>query len=74
MTMAIRRTSVRQMLSLSKYDLPAEFFEAGILIKRGGSTHLNKKGSYFEARFEWHLQQSSSILVPVFLASSERRS
>lgn len=47
MTMAIRRTSVRQMLSLSKYDLPADFFEAGILMV-GGSTHLNKKGSYFE--------------------------
>jgi GH3 auxin-responsive promoter len=47
MTMAIRRTSVRQMLSLSRYDLPAEFFEAGILMV-GGSTHLNKKGSYFE--------------------------
>ncbi|HZY79409.1 MAG TPA: GH3 auxin-responsive promoter family protein [Cyclobacteriaceae bacterium] len=47
MTMAIRRTSVRQMISLSKYDLPAEFFEAGILMV-GGSTHLNKKGSYFE--------------------------
>jgi hypothetical protein len=47
MTMAIRRTSVRQMLSLSRYDLPVEFFEAGILMV-GGSTHLNKKGSYFE--------------------------
>lgn len=47
MTMAIRRTSVRQMLSLSKYDLPDELFEAGILMI-GGSTHLNKKGSYFE--------------------------
>src|SRR5690349_19344474 len=47
MTMAIRRTSVRQMLSLSHYDLPSELFEAGILLI-GGSTHLNKKGSYFE--------------------------
>ncbi len=47
MTMAIRRTSVRQVLSLSKYDLPAELFEAGILMI-GGSTHLNRKGSYFE--------------------------
>jgi len=47
MTMAIRRTSVRQMISLSRYDLPPEFFEAGILMV-GGSTHLNKKGSYFE--------------------------
>jgi hypothetical protein len=47
MTKAIQRTSVRQMWSLSKYDLPASFFEAGILML-GGSTHLNKVGSYFE--------------------------
>jgi hypothetical protein len=47
MTTAIRRTSMRQILSLSKYDLPAEFFEAGILMI-GGSTHLNNTGSYFE--------------------------
>jgi hypothetical protein len=47
MTKAIQRTSIRQILSLSKYDLPAEVFEAGILMI-GGSTHLNKKGSYFE--------------------------
>jgi len=47
MTKAIQKTSVRQILSLSKYDLPPSLFEAGILMI-GGSTHLNKKGSYFE--------------------------
>ena len=47
MTKAIQRTSIRQILSLSKYDLPSSFFEAGILMI-GGSTHLNKKGSFFE--------------------------
>jgi len=47
MTKAIQKTSVRQILSLSKYDLPPEVFEAGILMI-GGSTHLNKKGSFFE--------------------------
>lgn len=47
MTKAIQRTSIRQILSLSKYDLPSSFFETGILMI-GGSTHLNKKGSYFE--------------------------
>lgn len=47
MTKAIQRTSIRQILSLSKYDLPSEFFEAGILMV-GGSTHLHKKGSVFE--------------------------
>ncbi len=47
MTKAIQRTSIRQIISLSKYDLPSELFEAGILMI-GGSTHLNKRGSYFE--------------------------
>jgi hypothetical protein len=47
MTKAIQKTSIRQILSLSKYDLPSKFFEAGILMI-GGSTHLNRKGSYFE--------------------------
>jgi hypothetical protein len=47
MTKAIQRTSIRQILSLSKYDLPTSFFEAGILMI-GGSTHLNRKGNYFE--------------------------
>jgi len=47
MKKAIQKTSIRQILTLSKYDLPAEVFEGGILML-GGSTHLNKKGSYFE--------------------------
>lgn len=47
MTKAIQKTSVRQILTLSKYDLPPEFFEAGILML-GGSTHLNRRGSFFE--------------------------
>lgn len=47
MTKAIQKTSVRQILSLSKYDLPPEIFESGILML-GGATHLNRRGSYFE--------------------------
>ena len=47
MTKAIQRTSLRQILTLSKYDLPSELFESGILMI-GGSTHLNHRGSYFE--------------------------
>jgi hypothetical protein len=47
MTKAIQKTSVRQILTLSKYDLQPESFEAGILML-GGSTHLNKRGSFFE--------------------------
>jgi hypothetical protein len=47
MTKAIQKTSVRQILTLSKYDLQPELFEAGILML-GGSTHLNRRGSIFE--------------------------
>ena len=47
MTKAIQKTSVRQILTLSKYDLKPEIFEAGILML-GGSTHLNRRGSFFE--------------------------
>ncbi len=47
MTKAIQKTSIRQILTLSKYDLAPETFEAGILML-GGSTHLNKRGSFFE--------------------------
>ncbi len=47
MTKAIQRTSLRQILTLSKYDLPSDSFAAGILMI-GGSTHLHQRGSYFE--------------------------
>jgi hypothetical protein len=47
MTKAIQRTSIRQILTLSKYDLPSDFFTSGILML-GGSTHLNRKGNFFE--------------------------
>ena len=43
----IRKTSIRQLLSLSHYNLPEVFFEKGILMI-GGSTHLNYNGTYFE--------------------------
>lgn len=46
MIRAIRRTGVRQILSLSKYDLPASLFTKGILML-GGSTDLEFNGTYF---------------------------
>ena len=46
MVTAIRRTGVRQILSLSKYDLPASLFMKGILML-GGSTDLEFNGTYF---------------------------
>lgn len=47
MTKAIQKTSVRQILSLSRYDLEESVFQSGILMI-GGSTHLHKRGSFFE--------------------------
>lgn len=47
MVKSIQKTSIRQILTLSKYDLPSKLFEKGILML-GGSTHLNKRASYFE--------------------------
>lgn len=48
MVKAIRRTSVRQMISLGGYkELRSDIFSKGILML-GGSTHLNQQGSYFE--------------------------
>ena len=46
MVNAIRRTGVRQILSLSKYDLPDSLFTKGILML-GGSTDLEFNGTYF---------------------------
>lgn len=47
MNKAIRKTSLRQILTLSKYDLPPHLFEKGILMV-GGSINLNYTGTYFE--------------------------
>jgi hypothetical protein len=47
MLKAIKRTSVRQIFSLARFDFPRSFYEKGILML-GGSTHLNYNGTYFE--------------------------
>lgn len=41
------KTSMRQIMTLSHYDLPDDFFEKGILML-GGSTDLVDQGAYFE--------------------------
>lgn len=46
MVNAIRKTGVRQILTLSKYDLPDKLFTKGILML-GGSTDLEFNGTYF---------------------------
>jgi hypothetical protein len=47
MIKAIRKTGIRQILTLSDYDLSPDLFTKGILML-GGSTHLNYSGHYFE--------------------------
>lgn len=44
---AIRKTSIRQLLTLSRYPLPSELFTTGVLLL-GGSTQLNYNGTFFE--------------------------
>lgn len=47
MVKSIRKTSMRQILTMSKYDLPASLFSKGILML-GGSTELKKSSHYYE--------------------------
>lgn len=47
MLRAIKRTSVRQIMSHSSYDLPEDHFARGVLMV-GGSTDLKYNGVYYE--------------------------
>ena len=47
MVKSIRKTSMRQILTMSKYNLPASLYSKRILML-GGSTNLKKSGHYFE--------------------------
>ncbi len=47
MLKAIKKTSIMQLLTLSKYDFSKEFYEKGILML-GGSTQLEFNGTYYE--------------------------
>lgn len=46
MIKAIRRASLKQMYTLTYYNLPSDLYEKGMLML-GGSTHLNYNGLYF---------------------------
>ncbi len=49
MLKSIKKTSVRQLLSLAQYNFPPEFFEKGKgILMLGGSTHLQYNGTYYE--------------------------
>lgn len=48
MLRSIKKTSVRQLLSLAQYNFPPEFFEKGKgILMLGGSTHLQFNGTYY---------------------------
>ncbi len=47
MLKAIKKTSIKQIFSLARYEFPKEFFDKGVLML-GGSTHLNFNGTYYE--------------------------
>ncbi|MCP4550919.1 MAG: GH3 auxin-responsive promoter family protein [Bacteroidetes bacterium] len=47
MIRAIRKTSIRQLVSTVRYDFPIDFYQKGMLMI-GGSTHLNYNGTYYE--------------------------
>jgi len=47
MLRSIKRASVRQLVSIVRYDFPLDFYEKGILMI-GGSTHLQYNGTYYE--------------------------
>ncbi len=47
MIRAIRKVSIRQLVTAVNYDFPAEFYDKGILMI-GGSTHLHYNGTYYE--------------------------
>jgi len=49
MLKSIKKTSVRQLLSLVQYNFPPEFFEKGKgILMLGGSTDLQYNGTYYE--------------------------
>lgn len=47
MLLAIRKATIRLLVSTTKYDFPDEFYEKGILMI-GGSTHLQYNGTYYQ--------------------------
>lgn len=47
MLRSMRKTSIRQVLSLTNYGLPEEFFQKGVLIV-GGSSDLQNMGHYYQ--------------------------
>ncbi len=47
MLRSIKRASLRQIVSMVRYNFPLDFYEKGMLMI-GGSTHLQYNGTYYE--------------------------
>lgn len=47
MLKSIKRSSIRQLVSMVNYNFPLDFYQKGMLMI-GGSTHLNYNGKYYE--------------------------
>ena len=60
---SMKKTALRQILSLSKYDLPDKLYTKGIMML-GGTTSLQKHGSYFEG----DLSGITASQVPTWLS------
>lgn len=61
MVRQIKKTSVRELLTLAQYNLPSDFFTKGALML-GGSTQLNYNGIYYEG----DLSGISTSNIPVW--------
>lgn len=61
---SIKKATVRQILTMPKYDLPGHLYEKGILML-GGSTNLQDKGDYFEG----DLSGITTAQVPLWFQS-----
>jgi hypothetical protein len=44
---SIRRTALKQLITLAKYDLPSKYFETNVMML-GGCTELIDRGSFYE--------------------------
>ena len=68
MIRAIRKISIRQLVSSVEYNLPPDFYEKGMLMI-GGTTHLHYNGTYYEGDLTG---QQYPFLVPAVLQTRKK--
>ena len=71
MLRAIKKTSIKQIFSLARYDFPKSFYEKGILML-GGSTHLNFNGTYYEGDLSGITAKNIPFWFQVFYKPGKR--